>query len=60
MSRRLGAIPTNPIDSAHDGGLRYVRGENGPGILREKRGRGLVYLAADGKRLRDQDVSALW
>jgi len=54
MSRRLSAIRTDPIDSAHDGGLQYVRGENAPGILRQKRGRGFVYLAADGKRVRDQ------
>ena len=54
MSKRLGAIRTDPIDSAHDGGLRYVSGEAEPGILRHKRGRGFVYLAADGKRVRDQ------
>jgi len=54
MSRRVPAIRTDPIDSAHDGGLRYVRGENGPGILRQKRGRGFIYLAGDGKRVRDQ------
>jgi len=53
MSKRLGAIRTDPIDSAHDGGLRYVRGEAGPGIVRRKRGRGFVYLAADGERVRD-------
>jgi len=54
MSRRLSAIRTDPIDSAQDGGLRYVRGEDGPGILRQKRGRGFVYVAAGGKRIRDQ------
>jgi len=54
MSKRLGAIRTDSIDSAHDGGLRYIRGETGPGIVRQKRGRGFVYLSADGKRVRDQ------
>ena len=54
MRKRLGAIRTDPIDSAHDGGLRYIRGETGPGIVRQKRGRGFVYLAAHGKRVRDQ------
>jgi DNA topoisomerase-1 len=53
MSKRHGAIRTDPIDSAHDGGLLYVRGEAGPGIVRRKRGRGFVYFAADGKRVRD-------
>src|SRR5690242_7572980 len=49
----MSTLRTNPVDSAHDVGLHYVRTENGPGILRRKRGRGFEYVYSGGRRVKD-------
>ena len=47
-------LPTEPIKSAKEAGLRYVT-DTGPGIAREKRGKNFVYVQPDEKLLRDRD-----
>ncbi len=42
------------MESAKAGRLRYVT-DNMPGIRRRKSGKGFVYIAADGKIVRDAD-----
>src|SRR5579864_897441 len=44
-------LPVDPYESARIMGLRYVRHE-GPGIHRRRAGRGFVYLAPNGKIVR--------
>src|SRR5215467_10094749 len=43
---------TDPLESAADAGLRYVR-DDGPCIRRLRRGKSFRYVGADGRRLRD-------
>src|SRR5712671_5549521 len=46
-------IHTDPVGSALDAGLRYVRGGEAPGILRRRRGKGFFYSYADGRPVKD-------
>jgi len=50
----LAARLADSIESAKAGRLRYVT-DNMPGIRRRKRGKGFVYITADGKIVRDAD-----
>ena len=43
---------TDPRESAHEAGLRYVR-DNGPCIRRQRCGRSFRYFGADGRPLRE-------
>lgn len=43
----------DPIASAEAAGLRYVH-DTGPGIRRERKGDGFVYIGIDGKPIRDE------
>src|SRR5215471_15169129 len=43
---------TDPLESAADAGLRYVR-DDGTCIRRLRRGKSFRYVGADGRRLRD-------
>jgi len=43
----------DPVESAHAAGLRYTT-DTKPGISRRRHGRGFVYVAPSGKRLRDR------
>ena len=43
----------DPAESADDAGLRYVTGAE-PGITRRRAGRGFIYFASDGQRLKDR------
>ena len=45
---------TDPVESARAAGLRYVSDQT-PGIRRRRAGKGFVYLAPDGRRLRDPE-----
>jgi DNA topoisomerase-1 len=47
--------PDDPVESAKAAGLVYVSDES-PGITRRKRGKGFIYLDADGKNIRDQEI----
>jgi DNA topoisomerase I len=47
-------MAADPVESAHDAGLRYVASADQPGITRRKRGRGFAYLDADGKVVRNR------
>jgi DNA topoisomerase-1 len=47
-------LPTEPIESAKEAGLRYVT-DTRPGIARKKRGKNFIYLQPDEKLLRDRD-----
>jgi DNA topoisomerase-1 len=47
-------LPTEPIESAKEAGLRYVTDAK-PGITRKKRGKNFVYVQPDEKPLRDRD-----
>jgi DNA topoisomerase-1 len=50
----LAARLADSMESAKAGRLRYVT-DNMPGIRRRKSGKGFVYIAADGKIVRDAD-----
>jgi DNA topoisomerase I len=45
-------LPTDPVESAEEAGLRYVS-DTSPGIRRRRAGRGFTYSGVDGRRLRD-------
>jgi DNA topoisomerase I len=45
-------IVSDPVESAQAAGLRYVS-DTQPGIRRKRAGKGFVYVAADGKTIRD-------
>lgn len=47
-------IITDPIQSAEAVGLAYVTDE-GPGIRRQKAGKGFSYIDVDGQRIRDRE-----
>jgi DNA topoisomerase-1 len=49
---RVRRLVADPLRSAHLAGLRYVR-DDGAGIRRRRVGRGVLYVAADGRRVRD-------
>lgn len=51
---RRAALPADPYESAKIAGLRYVRPE-GPGIGRQKSGRGFRYIGVDRKPVHDPD-----
>jgi DNA topoisomerase-1 len=53
MSRTVPPTAPDPIESARVAGLRYTS-DTKPGIARRRNGRGFVYLAPSGKRLRDR------
>jgi DNA topoisomerase-1 len=72
MTRRAGRAPRNsrslfvktaarvraqPAVAASAAGLRYVR-DDGPGIRRQRRGRGFRYLDADGRAIRRPAILA--
>jgi DNA topoisomerase I len=46
-------LPSDPIESAEEAGLRYVS-DTGPGIRRRRAGRGFSYIGTDGQRLTDR------
>ncbi len=46
-------LVTDPVESAKTAGLRYVT-DDSPGICRQHRGKGFIYIGVDGKRLTDQ------
>ena len=46
-------LPTDPVESAEEAGLRYVS-DAGPGIRRRRSGRGFTYLGTDGAPIRDR------
>ena len=46
-------LPTDPVESAEEAGLRYVSDE-GPGIRRRRAGRGFTYIGTDGTTIRDR------
>ena len=45
-------LPSDPVESAEEAGLRYVNDE-GPGIRRRRSGRGFSYVGTDGQTIRD-------
>ncbi|MFL5477058.1 MAG: DNA topoisomerase IB [Gemmatimonadales bacterium] len=45
-------IVSDPVESAQAAGLRYVS-DTQPGIRRKRAGKGFVYVATDGKTIRD-------
>lgn len=49
----LAALITDPVQSAQAAGLRYVN-DDSPGIQRQPRGKGFVYIGVDGKQIRDR------
>ncbi|MBD2094528.1 DNA topoisomerase IB [Trichocoleus sp. FACHB-591] len=49
----LASLITDPVQSAQVAGLRYVN-DDSPGIQRQPRGKGFVYLNIDGKIIRDR------
>jgi len=49
----ISTVKTDPVECAHDAGLRYVRDEGTPGIARKKRGAGFVYYLPNGAQVRD-------
>jgi DNA topoisomerase IB len=51
------AATPDPIDSAHDAGLRYVS-DASPGIVRRRRGKGVEYRDAEGGSIRGSKVLA--
>ncbi len=53
MNPGINAVSTDPVDCARDAGLRYVRDESIPGIVRKKHGRGFAYYLPSGTRVRD-------
>ena len=53
MNPEISPANADPIDCAHDAGLRYVRDQNTRGIIRKKRGRGFVYYFPNGSQVRD-------
>jgi DNA topoisomerase I len=56
LQRHIRAIvSSDPVESAEAIGLCYVT-DTQPGIQRQRRGKGFVYLDADGKQIRDQKV----
>lgn len=46
-------LPTDPVESAQEAGLRYVT-DTGPGIRRRRAGRGFTYVGVDGNRITDR------
>jgi len=50
-------IVTDPVDSAKAAGLRYVSDDR-PGLRRVRRGKGYLYIDADGNRVRDRRTLA--
>ena len=48
-------LPTDPVESAEEAGLRYVT-DAGPGIRRRRSGRGFVYIGTDGQRITDRKI----
>ena len=46
-------LPTDPVESAEEAGLRYVT-DDGPGIRRRRAGRGFTYIGTDGTPIRDR------
>jgi len=49
---RLSLVPPASVEAAKDAGLRYV-GDDEPGLVRQRRGRGMVYMQPDGTLVRD-------
>nr|WP_290224915.1 DNA topoisomerase IB [Trichocoleus desertorum] len=49
----LAALITDPVKSAQAAGLRYVN-DNVPGIQRQARGKGFIYIDAEGQKIRDR------
>lgn len=49
---RAPLLPADPLASAKAANLRYVSGE-GPGIVRQRHGKGFRYAGPDGKPVRD-------
>jgi len=47
-------LPTEPIESAKEAGLRYVT-DALPGISRQRRGKNFVYTTPDGKIIKDRE-----
>jgi DNA topoisomerase I len=45
-------LPTDPVESAEEAGLRYVN-DAGPGIRRRRAGPGFAYVGPDGETIRD-------
>jgi DNA topoisomerase I len=56
VNPQISAAGTNPVDCAHDAGLRYVRDQSTAGIVRKKRGRGFVYYLPNGTQVRDSQT----
>src|SRR5215217_1940084 len=54
---RLALVPAASVEAAREAGLRYVD-DHQPGIVRQRRGRGLVYIRPDGKVMREPQVMA--
>jgi DNA topoisomerase-1 len=51
------AVSIEPAKSARSAGLRYVH-DDGPGIHRQRRGKGFVYRYPNGRLVRDKDTLA--
>ena len=51
--KRRRRVPTDPLESAHEAGLRYVS-DTMPGILRKRAGTGFTYVGPDGRRITDK------
>lgn len=49
----LASLITDPVQSAQAAGLRYVN-DDSPGIQRQPRGKGFIYIGVDGKQIRDR------
>jgi DNA topoisomerase I len=49
------ALVTDPVESAHVAGLRYVTGGD-PGLRRRRSGKGFIYIGLTGKRISDADT----
>lgn len=47
-------IITEPQQAAEAADLRYVSDEETPGIRRERRGKGFIYIGPDGERITDK------
>jgi DNA topoisomerase I len=49
------ATMPHPAESAREAGLRYVS-DTSPGITRKKKGKGFIYVDADGKTVKDAET----
>lgn len=54
MNPEVSTVTADPVECARDAGLRYVRDESTPGIIRKKRGRGFVYYLPSGAQVKDE------